>query len=129
MSEHERQAGTWPTDAATGDTYVAADVRLDHGLIAAATAPVLNTAAPGEHLGTDPADPPVPRISEVEVTRVVDVLHAQADRLMEDAARMAQRAAATRATAAQQDRQADDLEWRADRLHAQAEDLRADTKR
>lgn len=111
MSTHEGQARTWRPDATTVDNNAAANAWLDHGLIAPPTAPALVAAAAGEQTGADLAERVVPRASEAEVTRVIDVLHAQADRFMVDAGRMVQQAAATRATAAHQ---AGDLEWRAD---------------
>lgn len=124
MSADEQRARLLFTADAPVDSLAAANVTTDHGPKAPAVGQVLSTVAIGEHMRSNPADTSVPQTSEAEVTRVVDVLHEQADRLMVDADRMAQRAAATRAAAAQQDRQADDLEWRADRLHAQADHLR-----
>jgi hypothetical protein len=129
MSEDEPRARLLPTADATVDKDDAANARGNHGPVTPVVEQALTTASTGEQTGTDHAETPASRSSEAEVTRVVDVLHEQADRLMVDADRMAQRAAETRATAAQQDRQADDLEWRADRLHAQADHLRDEAKR
>jgi hypothetical protein len=100
---------------------------LDHESRKPVSAQVRTVAVADEQMGTDQV--PVARISDADVTRVVNVLHEQADRLMVDAERMAQRAAETRAMANHQDRQADDLEWRADRLHAQADHLHDDSGR
>ena len=55
-----------------------------------------------------------------------DLLHAQADRLLEDAAQLSHRADETRAAATAQDAQADELYARAARLHTQADQVCAE---
>ena len=92
----------------------------------AAGAPVLPTARGAALAGpADPSPPPVPA-SDAEMRRVSDLLHAQADRVLEDAAQLSHRADETRAAATDQDAQADELYGRAARLHFQADQVCAD---
>ena len=96
---------------------------VEPGAAGAAGAPVLPTARGAALAGpADPSPPPVPA-SDAEMRRVSDLLHAQADRVLEDAAQLSHRADETRAVASDQDAQADALYGRAERLHTQADQV------
>jgi hypothetical protein len=96
---------------------------VEPGAAGSAGAAVLPTARGAALAG--PADRTIPAVSasDAEVRRVSDLLHAQADRLLQAAAHRSQRADETRATASDQDAQADELYWRAERLHTQADQV------
>ena len=82
---------------------------VEPGAAGTAGAPVLPTARGAALAGPADPDPSPGPASDAEVGRVCDLLHAQADRLLEDAAQLSHRADETRAAASAQDAQADEL--------------------
>ena len=119
MSTEKPHAATVASGAPLARPSAAPDA-VDPG---AAGAAVLPTARGAELTGpADPSPPPVPA-SDAEMRRVSDLLHAQADRVLEDAAQLSHRADETRAAATAQDAQADELYGRAERLHTQADEV------